>query len=153
MKKQMPRIDALLDTVLAAHRPHADMIMAMRRVFDSLRMEIDEHLMKEEMILFPYIKQLDAMAANREPFSPMHCGTVANPIRQMQHEHDSAGAALAELRKLTSDYTLPGDDCLTFAELYQSLQELEADLHEHIHLENNILFPKAIQIEDTLASR
>jgi regulator of cell morphogenesis and NO signaling len=78
----------------------------------------------------------------------MHCGTVANPIAQMEHEHDNAGEALAEMRRLTSDYSLPADACPTFAELYQSLQELEADLHEHIHLENNILFPKAVAAEE-----
>jgi regulator of cell morphogenesis and NO signaling len=151
LRQQMPRVDALLDTVMAAHRPHAEMLMSMRRVFDALRAEIDAHMMKEEMVLFPYIKRLDDMAGRREPFAPMHCGTVANPIGQMQREHDSAGVALAELRRLSADYTLPADACPTFAELYKSLQDIEADLHEHIHMENNILFPRAISTEATLA--
>lgn len=153
MRRQMPRIDRLMDTVTCAHRAHADMLIELRRVFDTLRLEIDAHLMKEEAILFPYIQRLDAMVGGREEPEPMHCGTVANPIRQMEHEHDSAGNALAEIRSLTDNFTLPADACPTFAELYQSLQELEADLHEHIHLENNILFPKAIQAEAAVCTR
>ena len=146
-RKQLSRIDGLLTTVAGAHRRHAEMLLAMRQVFDRLHMEIEQHLLKEEMILFPYIKQLQPMIAGFEPYVPMHCGSVARPIEQMQHEHDSAGAALSELRRLSSGYALPPDGCPTFAELYQSLQELEIDLHEHIHLENNILFPRAMQAE------
>ena len=152
MRRQMPRIDRLLTTVTAAHPPHARMLMALRGTFDRLRTEIDEHLMKEEMVLFPYVRQLDAMTSDQAPFEPMHCGTVANPIRQMEHEHDAAGEALAELRSLTAGYTLPDDACPTFEELYQSLQELEADLHEHIHLENNVLFPRALEAEHEAAA-
>ena len=150
MHRQLPRIRAMVKKVMAAHPNHMGMLASLQRVFEALREEIEVHLMKEEQVLFPYIKELDRMVAGQTPFSPMHCGSVANPIGQMEHEHDSAGAALAEMRRLTSNYVLPPDACPTFAELYQSLQELEADLHEHIHLENNILFPGAVAAEKTV---
>ncbi len=152
LRRQFPRINGLLDTVISAHKPHAEMLQSLQRVYIGLRDEIENHLMKEEMILFPYIRQLDDMSAGRQSFVPMHCGSVANPIGQMEYEHTSAGEALAKLHALSSDYTLPTDACPTFAELYQSLRDLEADLHEHIHLENNILFPRAIEVERTLAA-
>lgn len=153
MHREMPRISRLLETTMAAHRPHAEMLAAVQKVFASLRAEIEMHLMKEEQILFPYLKELDRMASGQTPFVPMHCGSVANPIGQMEHEHDNAGEALAAMRRLTSNYTLPADACPTFAELYESLKRLEADLHEHIHLENNILFPRAVQVEASVASK
>lgn len=77
----------------------------------------------------------------------MHCGSVGNPIGQMEAEHEDAGAALARMRSLTDNYALPDDACPTFAALYDGLAEIERDLHQHIHLENNILFPRAIEME------
>ena len=94
------------------------------------------------MILFPLIK---AMESGRRAAS--HCGSVNNPIGVMEHEHDNAGRALDAMRKLTGDYTLPPDACNTYRALFHGLVELEADLHRHIHLENNILFPRASELE------
>jgi regulator of cell morphogenesis and NO signaling len=74
-------------------------------------------------------------------------GTVNNPIRMMMIEHDNAGLFLKELRRITSNYSIPGDACMSYQVLYQSIEAFERDLHQHIHLENNILFPKAIQLE------
>ena len=82
------------------------------------------------------------------PEGPAACfGSVGNPIRQMEHEHESAGAALAQIRKVTGGYALPDDACPTFRALYEELERMESDLHQHIHLENNILFPRAIELE------
>ena len=103
--------------------------------------------MKEEQILFPYIRQIEAYANRNGPKPEVHCGSVANPITQMEFEHDNAGNALVEMRKLTDNYARPEDACKTFDALYEGLAAMEADLHEHIHLENNILFPKAIELE------
>ncbi|GEM_PF-166045 len=148
MKEQLPRMDSLLTKVRSAHgENHGPMIDDLRRVFDSLRAEIEMHLMKEEQILFPAIKAVDAYVSGTGGVPEIHCGSVANPIRQMEYEHDSAGEALSEMRRITGNYTLPEDACQTFAALYDGLQAIEADLHEHIHLENNILFPRSVRQE------
>ena len=148
MRRQLPRLRSLFADVRAAHgATHGKLINALRTVFDGLAAEIEMHLEKEEQILFPYIEQFDRHLRLGEPLPEVHCGSVQNPIRQMEHEHDNAGAALEKLRQLTGDYQPPADACQKFKALYDSLAELEQDLHEHIHLENNILFPKAVQME------
>jgi regulator of cell morphogenesis and NO signaling len=144
MKTQLPRVAALLAKVLQAHSDrHGDMLRAVAAVYGPMKAELDGHLAKEEMVLFPLVRALDGGA---KPGS-FHCGSVQNPIRVMWMEHDSAGEALAEMRRLTSDYTAPEDACNTFKALYFELAEMERDLHRHIHLENNILFPRAIALE------
>ncbi len=152
MREILPRIGLALPKVLKAHGArHGAVIDPLHREFEGLCLELEAHLEKEERVLFPYIEALGAAAAGRAGMAPHHCGTVRNPIRQMEHEHTEAGQALAEMRRLTSDYALPADACPTFAGLYQDLQAMEADLHEHIHLENNILFPRAVAVEAELA--
>ena len=105
------------------------------------------HMMKEEAILFPYIVRLEEAVIQNETVIPPPFGTVQNPVRMMEHEHDSAGAALRAIRQATADFTPPGDACISYQTLYSALAAFEADLHLHIHLENNILFPRAIEIE------
>lgn len=151
MKAQLPRLHDLLKKVQAAHHAqHGEMLAKVRRAFDSLRSEIELHLMKEEEILFPAIKSIDAFIAGTGPRPVVHCGSVANPIRQMEYEHDNAGALLKEIRQITGNYHLPGDACASFGALYDGLAAMEADLHEHIHLENNILFPKSVAQETSI---
>jgi regulator of cell morphogenesis and NO signaling len=148
MKAQLPRLRSLLSAVQRAHAArHEEMLQELGGIYDSLQFEIEQHLMKEERILFPYIRQIDAFAQGRGEEPVVHCGTIQNPIRQMEHEHENAGEALAKMRDLTSNYRLPDDACNSFRALFDGLQALEADLHEHIHLENNILFPRAIEME------
>jgi len=143
-RAQLERLDDLLQKVRSAHGDrHGELLDVVRRVFDGLAMELQMHLQKEEQILFPAIKGIDAFVSGTDGRPEFHCGTIENPIRQMMLEHDNAGAALAQLRRLTDNYRLPEDACQTFAALYDGFQALEADLHEHIHLENNILFPKS----------
>jgi regulator of cell morphogenesis and NO signaling len=105
-------------------------------------------MMKEERILFPYIGQLEEALAQKRlaPFAPF--GTVRNPIGMMMKEHDAAGDLLREMRKISADYVVPEDACISYDTLYQALADFEADLHEHIHLENNILFPRAAAVEN-----
>lgn len=150
MKRELPRVEHLIHDVMRAHgAQHGAMLTELNQVFTGLRHEIEMHLAKEEQILFPYVREIESYHERGEAMPPMHCGTVQNPIRQMEHEHDNAGDALARMRELTNGYQCPPDACGKFQELYAALQEMEADLHEHIHLENNILFPKAVALEET----
>ena len=144
MKVQLPRVEARLAKVLAAHgERHGEMLRAVRAVYGPMKAELDGHLAKEETVLFPLIRALDSGAQA----GSFHCGSVRNPIRVMLMEHDSAGEALVQLRQLTGNYTPPEDACNTFRALYFELAEMERDLHRHIHLENNILFPRAMALE------
>jgi len=105
------------------------------------------HMMKEEMVLFPYMIHLEGAVTRDEPAPAAPFGTVKNPVAMMVHEHDSAGEALRALRQASRGYTAPEDACLSFKTLFNALAEFETDLHQHIHLENNILFPRAIEME------
>lgn len=147
-KSQLARIGVLLTRVQNAHRSrHGAMLDSLGNAFDSLRAELEAHLMKEEQILFPAIKGIDGFLAGRGGRPVVHCGSIAHPIQQMEHEHDGAGAVLVSVRQITHNYSLPEDACETFKALYEALAALEADLHEHIHLENNILFPASVAQE------
>ena len=148
LRRELPRLSELIDKVVAAHSSNHPELIEVRQTFAALRQELEMHLMKEERVLFPLVKQLEAAL---EPFS-IHCGTVENPIRVMEHEHDSAGSALQRIRELTSNYRAPDDGCASFTALYDGLSCLESDLHLHIHKENNILFPKAAALESALTS-
>jgi regulator of cell morphogenesis and NO signaling len=148
MKAQLPRLRDILMAVEQAHgKRHGEMLKELRGIYDGLQWEIGQHLMKEELVLFPFIRRVETFVheGGEEPI--VHCGTIQNPIRQMEHEHENAGEALAKMRRLTSDYLLPEDACSTFLALYEGLEAMEADLHEHIHLENNILFPRSVELE------
>jgi len=150
-KTQLLRLDGLLAKVQNAHGAHHGAVLeSLRSVFDDLRAELDAHLLKEEQILFPAIKGIDAFMSGRGERPAIHCGSVGHPIRQMEHEHDGAGRALAAMRRITANYRLPADACQTYCALYDGLQALEADLHEHIHLENNILFPRSVALEEDM---
>ena len=104
-------------------------------------------MLKEEQILFPYILEMEkASLQNRPaPFPPF--GTVKNPVRMMMMEHETVGDLLLEVRALSLNYTVPPDGCISYQTLYRALEAFEEDLHQHIHLENNILFPRAIEME------
>jgi regulator of cell morphogenesis and NO signaling len=118
-------------------------------VFAGLRSELEAHLRKEEMILFPVIAAYEAASLAGSPLPGTPFGTVSNPIRMMEAEHDSAGTALADIRTITTNYAIPEYACVTYRSLMAGLQELEQDLHMHIHLENNILFPRAMKLENS----
>ncbi len=148
MKRELPRIGGLLAKVTAAHgKQHGQLLHDLADTFQGLREEIEQHLFKEEEILFPMVVAIEAFMSGNGERPVSHCGTVMNPIRQMEHEHENAGAALVRMRQLANDYQLPDDACMTFGTLYEALAAMEKDLHEHIHLENNILFPAAVELE------
>jgi regulator of cell morphogenesis and NO signaling len=147
LRRELPRLSDLAAKV-ADHRAGRHIwLHDLQATLSGLRDELELHLLKEEQVLFPLVRQLEAA---REKI-PMHCGTVANPIRVMEHEHDDARAALRQMRELTGGYQAPADGCASFQALVEGLAALEADLHIHIHKENNILFPRAAVIERALA--
>lgn len=148
MKQELPRLDRLLARVQDAHsEKHAQMLGRVRQVFAGLKMEIEMHLMKEEQVLFPYLRQVEAYRDGEGAAPQLHCVSVRNPVTQMKQEHENAAHALERMREITRDYDLPEDACESFRALYEGLEELEDDLHQHIHLENNILFPAALKLE------
>jgi len=150
-KSEMDRLQLLADKVLAAHGGNHPELVHLDELLTRLCDDLKPHMFKEEHVLFPYIFAL-AKAADQQgavPFAPF--GTVNNPIRMMMREHDTAGEILRELRKLTFDYKVPADACISYQTLYQALENFEKDLHQHIHLENNILFPKALDVENGLS--
>jgi regulator of cell morphogenesis and NO signaling len=146
LRQELPRLSELIDKVVAAHSAKHPELVELRLTFAALRQELEMHLMKEERVLFQLVKQLEAAL---EPFS-IHCGMVENPIRVMEHEHETAGSALKRTRELTNNYRAPADGCASFSALYEGLSCLESDLRLHIHKENNILFPKAAALESAL---
>ncbi len=141
------RLEPLFDKVCAAHGKNHSELLEMRTVFAGLAQELALHLMKEERVLFPYVERMEEAAIEKSAAPPAPFGSVQNPIAMMLHEHDGAGDALRQLRALSEEYAPPADACASFRALYQALEELEADLHQHIHLENNVLFPRAIEME------
>ncbi len=147
VRQECPRIDTLAAKVLAAHGNNHPELLNVQHLFSGLASELSVHLMKEEQVLFPYVIRLEEAIVAGEPAPPATFGTVVNPVRMMMQEHDGAGDKLKQLRGITKDYAVPADACVSYAELYKALQAFEADLHQHIHLENNILFPRAVAME------
>ena len=146
-REEIVRLQTLLDKVCSKHGGNHSELRAMQAIFAGLAQELKLHLMKEENVLFPYVIRMEESVLQDEPILPPPFGTVQNPVRMMVQEHDGAGNALRELRQLSADYTPPEDACTSFRVLYKSLEAFEKDLHQHIHLENNILFPRALEME------
>lgn len=148
LRSELPRIEKMAARVAKVHGDHAPEVIKIHSVFVPLRQELEEHTMKEEQILFPWIKRLATGDMTAMPFA----ATVAHPIRCMEDDHDEAGQALERIRQLSEDFNPPEDACNTWRVLYASLEALEQDMHIHIHKENSILFPRALEIEDSRKS-
>ena len=153
INKMIPEINKHALKVLNTHGKNHPELEELTVLWQNLAEELENHLLKEERMLFPYIKSLvetkkDSLSV---PFAPF--GSVGNPISVMEKEHLSAGNSFARIHEITSDYTLPEDACSTYAVLYDELKDFEKDLHMHIHLENNILHPKAIMLEYELTNK
>jgi regulator of cell morphogenesis and NO signaling len=135
--------------VTGAHQQSHPELKDVLGLISKLASELNLHFQKEEKVLFPYIKQLDtAKKENRKPSTDLQM--AKGPLAMMEMEHEGAGAILKSIRKLTNDYKVPADGCASFHIFYKELEQLEKDLYEHIHIENNILFPKALQLEKEL---
>jgi regulator of cell morphogenesis and NO signaling len=146
-RAEIAALPQLIEKVYGVHGAKHPELGRIRDTFAGLADELRMHLMKEEMVLFPYVVRLEEAAARRAPVMRPPFGTVQNPVAMMVHEHDDAGEALREIRAASNGFTPPADACTSFRTLYQRLAAFEADLHQHIHLENNILFPRAIALE------
>jgi regulator of cell morphogenesis and NO signaling len=142
------RLSTLLDKVCSKHGERHPELPQVRAIFSRLAQELAQHLMKEENVLFPYIARVEEAIDQEGEVMPPPFGTVQNPVRMMMQEHDGAGEALRQIRAASSNFTAPDDACISYRTLYQALEGFEADLHQHIHLENNILFPRAIEMEE-----
>jgi regulator of cell morphogenesis and NO signaling len=154
LRGELPRLGQMAAKVLDAHgAKYPEVLPELASVFRELRQEVEDHMIKEERVLFPYIERLEALAATGQGLPTSLFGSIQAPIGMMEHEHETVGRALAHLRELTVGYVPPADACNTFRGLYHGLAELEKALHEHIHLENNVLFPRAARREEELVAR
>lgn len=138
---------AKVERVYSARPGAIDRVAGLSEVFAGLASELLMHLRKEEMVLFPAIDSYERAALAKQPMPSLPFGSVAHPIRMMEMEHESAGDALARLHEITRDFEEPEYACVTYKAMLGGLRELEQDLHMHIHLENNVLFPRAVQLE------
>ncbi|HEY3323411.1 MAG TPA: iron-sulfur cluster repair di-iron protein [Planctomycetota bacterium] len=143
LREELPALSVLSEKVASVHGANHPELVEIARIYAGLRAELEQHMMKEEQILFPFIRQLSQSGGCGD----FHCGSVANPIRVMEQEHDNAGNAIHEIRRLSSQFTVPDGGCNSYRALYQRLDAFEHDLHQHVHKENNILFPRAIKAE------
>jgi regulator of cell morphogenesis and NO signaling len=147
VKSELPRLAMLAQKVVKAHGDTQPHLLALQSTLAKLDDELTHHLMKEEQVLFPYIAALET-AIDAGSALPDACfGSVAQPIAMMTSEHDVAGELLREIEQLSNGFTPPMGACPTYLGYYAGLKEFQQDLHQHIHLENNILFPRAIAME------
>ena len=147
VNKNLPDIKAYSEKVMKVHGAQHPELVRINQLVQEIYAELVAHMAKEEKILFPYIKELVLANKNTSPLHAAHFGSVQTPINMMEMEHELVGKNLEEIRGLSNNYLLPEDACASYSLLYRLLDEFEEDLHLHIHLENNILFPKALQIE------
>lgn len=145
--EETARLTPLMEKVVRKHADAHPELLELRDVFAHLVDSLIPHMQREENVLFPYIQQLEA-AVNSGSAPPLpHFGTVENPVRMMMRDHEGDGLRLGRIRHLTNHFTPPEGACPSFAALYAGLHDLERDLHRHIHLENNVLFPAAVEME------
>lgn len=149
LREALPRLDMLTERVVAAHGAEDPRLREVRSILLEFANEMSSHMMKEELVLFPWVRRLDARDAPPYP----HCGSIANPIQRMEQEHHDAGAALARLRELTDGHTPPTWACNTYRAMLDALEHLERDMFQHVHKEDNVLFPRAARLEAELAER
>jgi len=150
VRRMIPILSTHTQKVASVHGENHPETIDIVKHFSVVYKDLKQHMMKEEEILFPFIKQLLHAKKNESKTEAPYFGSVKNPIRMMEIEHQSAGDELFEIRNLTNNYTPPQDACNTYKVAYQELKEFEEDLHKHVHLENNILFPKAILLENEM---
>lgn len=148
VKNTMPVILGQLEKLVSKHGERYPYLKRVLQLFSEVKNEMDAHMIKEERVLFPRIKEITSMSlSNKEMIYP--AAYILAPIQVMEAEHDHAGQCLFEIRDITHHYTPPEDACTTHRVCLEALKAFEADLHQHVHLENNILFPKAISMCST----
>lgn len=151
VREAIPHTQALSAKVASRHGANHAELITIEKLFEQAGREIIMHMQKEEQVLFPYIDQLEQAVNAHDSLEPPFFQTAKNPIHNMMQEHDAEGLLINQIRALTSEYTPPKDACTSFKALYEALKEFEADLRQHIHLENNVLFPRAVELEASVA--
>jgi regulator of cell morphogenesis and NO signaling len=148
---EINRLTDLIAKVVTAHGKNHPELARVQSIFEGLSQELRMHMTKEEQLLFPYIADMEEAARlKRRPPMAMF-GTVQNPVAAMIMEHEASGQQLEKMREITNGYSVPPDACMSYRMLFQALPAFEADLHQHIHLENNILFPRSVDLESELS--
>jgi regulator of cell morphogenesis and NO signaling len=150
LDEELPRLEQMTQKVLHVHGERHAELAQVALTFAAIVADLGPHMMKEERVLFPFIARLEAGGAPGGPPVSSPFGSIQGPIGAMESEHEAVGEALVRLRGLTAGFQAPADACNTFRGLYHGFTELERDLHEHIHVENNILFPRALRLEGEL---
>jgi len=149
--EQLPVIHAFLEKIVRVHGQRHPELTEIQDLFHAVGEELTAHMTKEERMLFPYIRKMvqARLTGSRNVAAPF--GSIQNPIRMMMQEHDTEGKRFQRIKELSNQYVAPDDGCSTYRTAYAMLQEFEEDLHLHIHLENNILFPRAIEFEQSFS--
>lgn len=153
VRNRLPELKALSQKVAYKHGEDHPELTRIQQLIEEIDAEMLSHMVKEERVLFPYVKALSMQKDIDQTQYGCQFGTVQNPINMMEMEHEVVGEHLLEIRQLTRNYTLPESACKSYHLLYDVLEEFEEDLHLHVHLENNILFPKALQLEKNLVKK
>lgn len=146
-RNEMGHLTPLMAKVATRHGDHLPELHELRGLFEAICSDLEPHMMKEEAVLFPYIQRLEYSFTQHHTPSFPPFGTVQHPVNMMNIEHEEVGDLLTKMRAVTNDYDLPEWACPSFTALYHRMQEFEKDIHQHIHLENNLLFPRAIELE------
>lgn len=149
IEEKTPVLLAFLHKLCKVHGERHPELFEINRLFTESAQDLAAHLKKEELILFPFVRKMVNARITGKKFERPQFGTVENPIEMMKHEHDTEGERFREIARLTDNYTPPADGCNTYRTAFLMLEEFEQDLHKHIHLENNILFPNALALEKT----
>jgi regulator of cell morphogenesis and NO signaling len=141
-----------LDKLCKVHGDRHPELFRIHELFVGCAQELAQHMKKEELMLFPFIRKMVDASITGRPLDQPHFGTVQNPVAMMMHEHDGEGERFREIASLTDNYNPPADACNTYRVTFAMLKEFEEDLHKHIHLENNILFPASVELEKKIMS-
>lgn len=150
VEERIPVLKQYLDKICKVHGKHHPELFKINELFNESAGELTKHMKKEELVLFPFIRKMVAHKANGTEMIAPSFGTVENPVEMMMHEHTAEGERFRQIEELTSGYNPPADACNTYRVSFAFLKEFEEDLHLHIHIENNILFPKSIELEKEL---
>ena len=151
VRGETPRLMAMFEKVLSRHGKDRPELASIRDLFGALTEELSVHMLKEERVLFPYLEQMESAVIRGTAPPPACFGSIEMPISRMLADHDDAGELLGKISALSSGYRPPDSACPTYRALYHGLEEFERDLHHHVHLENNILFPRALHMEQGIA--
>ena len=152
VEEKTPILQQFLDKLCKVHGDRHPELFEINAIFNESARDLAAHMKKEELVLFPFIKQMVKAKISGEDVLQPHFGTVENPVNMMMHEHTTEGERFEKIAQLTNNYIPPADACNTYRVTFAMLQDFENDLHKHIHLENNILFPKSIQLEKEFAA-